>query len=197
MVVSGKRFVMAVPVLTPVSPQEYLELERASLLRNEYFEGEITALAGASLAHGRILINLVRQVGNMLAGKPCEILPNDMRVGTPSRTSYMYPDATIVCGGPDMEDDRFDTLKNPVVIFEILSPSTRKHYRVKKFHFYRQIPSFREYILIDSTEHFVEIGRRQPDGSWKFEVEADVSGHLFISSIHCSVPLAELYRNIF
>ena len=77
----------------------------------------------------------------------------------------MYPDATIVCGGPEMEDNQFDTLQNPVVIFEILPPSTKNHDRGKKFTFYKQIPSFREYVLIDSSECFVEISRRQEDGS--------------------------------
>jgi Uma2 family endonuclease len=108
----------------------------------------------------------------------------------------MYPDAVIVCGQPVMEDDKFDTLKNPVVIFEILSPSTEDHDRGRKFFFYRQIPSFKEYILVDSTKPFVEISRQEENGAWKFETVTDPDGQLFIASIGISIPMAEVYRNV-
>src|SRR5882757_8938393 len=129
-----------------LSPEEYLAKERVSKEKNEYFEGKTITMTGASLAHNRILINLIAEIRSVLKDKPCEILPNDMRVTIPSRKAYMYPDAVIVCGEPELEDDHFDTLKNPVVIFEILSPSTRAHDRSKKFLYYQQIPSFREYV---------------------------------------------------
>lgn len=106
-------------------------------------------MAGASLAHNDIVANLIREIGLLLKNQPCRILPSDIRVSVPSKESYMYPDAVIVCRQPEMEDDQFDTLKNPVVIFEILFPSTEDHDRGKKFFFYRQIPSFSEYILVD------------------------------------------------
>jgi len=192
----GEIFVMATTEKKPVTPQEYLKRERPSKNKHEYFDGTITALAGASMAHNDITINLFGEVRNFLKGKPCRILPNDMRVSSPTRNAYMYPDAMIVCGTPELEDDKFDTLKNPVVIFEILSPSTREHDRVTKFGYYRQIPSFREYVLIDSTACFVEISRRQVDGSWEFEATADPFGHIFISSIHCPLSMEELYSNV-
>jgi Uma2 family endonuclease len=179
-----------------LSPEEYLAKERVSKERNEYFEGKTITMTGASLAHNRILINLIREIGSVLKDKPCEILPTDMRVTVPSRQAYMYPDATIVCGGPEMEDKQFDTLQNPVVIFEILSPSTKNHDRGKKFTFYKQIPSFREYVLIDSSECFVEISRRQEDGSWQFEATTDPYGHMTLSSIRYPLSLEELYRNV-
>ena len=153
-------------------------------------------MAGASLIHNRLVANLLGEIREALKNKPCEILPSDIRVSTPSRESYMYPDAVIVCGQPEMEDDKFDTLKNPVVIFEILSPSTEDHDRGRKFFFYRQIPSFKEYILVDSTKSFVEISRREENGAWKFETISDPDGQLFISSIGISIPMAEVYRNV-
>jgi Uma2 family endonuclease len=153
-------------------------------------------MAGASLIHNRLVANILVEIGGVLRDKPCEILPSDIRVSTPSRESYMYPDAVIVCGQPEMEDDKFDTLKNPVVIFEILSPSTEDHDRGRKFFFYRQIPSFKEYILVDSTKPFVEISRQEENGAWKFETISDPDGQLFISSIGISIPMAEVYRNV-
>ena len=179
------------------TPQEYLAFERAAATRHEYYEGQVRAMAGASMAHNRIVANLVREVGILLKGKSCEILSTDMRTCTPSESAYMYPDALIVCGEPELADNRFDTLKNPVVIFEVLSPSTKHHDRRKKFHFYQQIPSFKEYILIDSTEPFVEINRLGQLGLWNdVEVIADTGGHLFISSIRKAIPMEEVYRNV-
>lgn len=178
------------------SAQEYLAFERASKDKHEYFNGHVLALAGASLAHNDIVSNLIREVGNRLKDKPCRILPSDIRIATPSGNSYMYPDATIVCGEPQLIDDRFDTLKNPMVIFEVLSPSTEDHDRGKKFFHYRQIPSFTEYILIDSKDYFIEICQRQPDDSWKFDAIGDPYGALPIKSIGVQVPLEELYRNV-
>jgi Uma2 family endonuclease len=187
---------MAIPAVKYTSPQEYLELERASKEKHEYFVGKVLAMAGASLAHNYIVANLIREIGMSLKDRPCNILPSDIRVSIPSRESYMYPDAVIVCGKPEMEDDRFDTLKNPVVIFEILSPSTEDHDRGKKFFFYRQIPSFSEYILIDTTRRFVELSRRQDDGSWVFGVVADPGGYVPITAIQGKVSMDEIYRNV-
>jgi Uma2 family endonuclease len=187
---------MAVPATITTSPQEYLALERVSKEKHEYFLGKVIALAGASLGHNRLVANLLGEIREALKGKPCEVLPSDIRISIPSRESYMYPDAVIVCGKPEMEDDRFDTLKNPVVIFEILSPSTEDHDRGKKFFFYRQIPSFKEYILVDSTRPFIEISRLQENGAWKFETLDDPAGQLFISSVGINVSMSEIYRNV-
>jgi Uma2 family endonuclease len=178
------------------TPAEYLALERASKEKHEYFEGKVLAMAEASLAHNHIVANLIREIGILLKGQPCLILPSDIRISIPSKESYMYPDAVIVCGKPEMEDDQFDTLRNPVVIFEILSPSTEDHDRGKKFFFYRQIPSFSEYILIDTTRPFVELSRRQDDGSWVFGVMSDAEGYVPITAIKEKIPMEEIYRNV-
>lgn len=180
-----------------VSPQEYLKLERGAKEKHEYFEGQIIAMAGASLAHNRIVANLMREIGSFLKNKSCEILPSDIRISVPSYESYMYPDATIVCGKPDMEDEQFDTLRNPAVIFEVLSPSTEDHDRGKKFFFYRQIPTLKEYVLINTTKSYVEVSRRQPDDSWKFEEVTGEKSYLYIATIDYRLSLEELYKNVF
>jgi Uma2 family endonuclease len=187
---------MAVPAIKYTSPQEYLELERASKEKHEYFAGKVLAMAGASLAHNDIVANLIGEIRSLLKDRPCRILPSDIRVSIPWKESYMYPDAVIVCGQPEMEDDKFDTLKNPVVIFEILSPSTEDHDRGKKFFFYRQIPSFSEYILVDTTRRFVELSRRQEDGSWVFGVMSDPEGYVPIDAIKGHISMDEIYRNV-
>ncbi len=187
---------MAIPAIKHTTPEEYLALERAAKEKHEYFEGRVFAMAGASLAHNDIVANLIMEVGNLLKGKPCRILPSDIRIAVPSGESYMYPDATIICGEPELTDNRFDTLKNPMVIFEILSPSTEGHDRGRKFFFYRQIPSFQEYILIDSTEPWVEMSYRQPDGSWRHDATSNPEGHVFIESIKAGISMEDIYRNV-
>jgi len=225
--------IMSIPAHS--SPQEYLVRERLAKDKHEYYDGEVRMLAGASLAHNRIVTNLIREIGSSLKDRPCEVLPSDIRVtvpsgkvymypdativcGTPemeddqfdtlknprdirvtvpSGKVYMYPDATIVCGTPEMEDDQFDTLKNPRVIFEVLSPSTAAHDRRRKFLYYQQIPSFQEYVLIDSSALFVEISQKQPDGSWDFEASSDPDEYLRISSVKMNIPLREVYRKVF
>ena len=179
------------PKYNYISPEAYLAAERASENRNEYYDGHIIAMAGASLRHNRIAMNLYREVGSFLKGNRCNMLPSDMRVSTPSHDSYMYPDAVIVCGEPQMEDDKFDTLLNPSVIFEILSPSTSSVDKGRKFFFYREIPSLTEYIMIDALRPFVIASRRQPGNSWDFENTDE--GSFTVQTIGFTLTLQEIY----
>ncbi|HRP56577.1 Uma2 family endonuclease [Agriterribacter sp.] len=179
------------PKYNYISPEAYLAAERASESRNEYYDGHIIAMAGASLRHNRIAMNLYREVGSFLKGNRFNMLPSDMRVCTPSHDSYMYPDAVIVCGEPQLEDDKFDTLLNPSVIFEILSPSTSSVDKGRKFFFYREIPSLKEYIMIDALRPFVIASRRQPANSWAFENTDE--GSFTVQTIGFTLTLQEIY----
>ena len=181
------------PKYNYISPQEYLAIERAAEYKNEYYHGQILAMSGASLNHNRIDGNLIANIGNFLKGKNCRVLPSNMRITTPSCDSYMYPDASIVCGKPQLEDDQFDTLLNPSVIFEILSPSTRSIDKGRKFFFYQQIPSLKEYIMIDSLKRFIQVARKQANDSWKFENMDETHTILHIQTIDFQLPLSEIY----
>jgi Uma2 family endonuclease len=178
-----------------ISPAEYLAAERAAEEKHEYCDGLVLAMSGASLEHNTIASNLNTNIGHFLKGKECRFLPADMRVGTPSQDAYMYPDATIICGEPKMEDNTFDTLLNPSVIFEILSSSTRGFDKGRKFFFYTQITSLQEYNMIDSLKQFIQVVRKQPDGSWMFEDINDVSASLYIRTIDFYLPLSEIYTD--
>lgn len=184
------------PALNYISPDDYLEQERSAFNKHEYFKGDIVAMAGASVTHNRIVANIIRKVGNLLEGTNCEIFPSDLRVSVSSEQSFTYPDATIICGGPDLLDDKFDTVKNPSVIFEVVSPSTEHNDRGRKFFFYMQIPDFKEYILINSTSYYIQTGRKQEDGSWKFEDLKNVNDTLKIETVQHQIPLAEIYANV-
>lgn len=122
-------------------------------------------------------------------------MPSHMRVSTPSHDTYMYPDALIVCGEPELMADIFDTLLNPSVIFEILSPGTQQYDKTRKFLHYQQISSLQEFILIESKRRHVYIARRQSDGAWRFEDASETTTLLTIKTINSSVSLEDIYRN--
>ena len=178
-----------------ITPAEYLLAERASEEKHEYYDGQVLVMSGASLRHNKIEVNLITSIGNFLNKKDCHILPGNMRVSTPAQDAYMYPDAVIFCGKENLEDDVFDTLLNPSVIFEILSPSTRSIDKGRKFFFYQQIPALQEYIMIDSQKKFIQLARKQADGSWIIEIIKDADASLFIRTINFSLPFQEIYRD--
>ena len=124
---------------------EYLEMERASQEKHELHHGSVITLTGASLKHNQRVRNLIVSIGYYLKGKSCSVLPSDLRTKVLTKDSFTYPDVTIVCGEPELMDDHLDTLLNPSVIIEVLSPSTEEYDKGFKFFYYMQIPSLREY----------------------------------------------------
>ena len=109
---------------------------------------------------------------------------------------YTYPDATIVCGELEFDDEERDTVTNPTVIIEVLSDSTEKYDRGKKSNHYRQIASLKELILISQDRHNIERFTRQPNGDWLFHEERELTASFDLKSVEISVTLAELYRNV-
>jgi Uma2 family endonuclease len=187
-----------VPVKEYPTPQEYLSAERIASGKNEYYEGQILEMPGASEGHNFIVSNLIREIGPFLKGKPFDIFPSDFRVGTPNMDTYVYPDVTIVSGKCILQDDQFDTLLNPSVVIEVMSTYSKERDLGYKFFRYQRIPSVKEYIVIDSRSYFVQIARRQEDDSWKFEqIEDNKSASLFIETIQYSVPLKDIYYHVF
>lgn len=191
------------PKYNYISPDEYLTMERQSEEKHEYYDGfviakygdEAMAMSGSRLRHNRIARNLYTEIGNFLKGRECELLPSDMRVSTPNRDAYLYPDATIVCGEPKLEDNKFDTLLNPSVIVEIWSPSTKKYDTGFKLLHYKNIPSLREYVMIDAAKRFVQVVRKQADGAWRFEDLTEPFNSFFIQTIGLSITFNDLYKN--
>ncbi len=183
------------PKYNYLSPDEYLAMERDSEQKHEYYDGYVVVMSGARLKHNQIQANLYTKIGSHLENKECQVLPSDMRVSTPNRDAYMYPDASIVCGEPQLEDDKFDTLLNPSVVFEISSPSTERNDKGYKLLHYKNIPSLKEYIMIDARKRFVEVVRKQMDGAWRFDDSAEPSPGLRIETIGLQISFDDLYRN--
>jgi Uma2 family endonuclease len=183
------------PKYNYISPEEYLEMERADEKRNEYYDGHVVEMSGASFAHNMIGMNLARKISNFLDDKNCRMMAKDMRVGTPTHDAYMYPDALIYCDKAKLENDKFDTILNPSIIIEILSPSTKNMDKKRKFIFCREIPSLKEYIMIDSTKKSIIAVRRQPDDSWKFQDINETDSELILETICYNLPLSEIYKD--
>lgn len=181
---------------TKLTPKEYLDFERNSEIKHEYFDGEIFAMSGAKRNHNIINQNLNGLVWQQLKGKNCESYSGDMRVFVPETGLYTYPDLVVVCGEPQFQDEVFDTLLNPVLLIEVLSESTESYDRGKKFQHYRSIESLQEYILVSQDEARVEKYVRHGDGFWLLSEAVGLEAEIEFSSIECKIPLAEIFDKI-
>ncbi len=180
---------------TIYSPEEYLYLERKATFKSEYLSGEILAMSGASRAHNYITLDIATEINIQLRDRDCEVFSGDMRVKERQSESYFYPDVVIACGEPQFEDDTFDTLLNPVVIIEVLSPSTEIYDRTEKFNYYKQIASLKEYILVSQDR--IEIEHHQIQSTqWKLREYQELQETITLSSIGCKLPLNDVYRRV-
>jgi len=187
---------MAVHSKPYLSPGEYLAIERAAEERSEYLDGEMVAMTGGSRNHGLIVGNLLRELGSQLRDRPCEVYPTDLRVQVSHTGLYTYPDVVVVCGEPRFEDEQLDTLLNPTVILEVLSPTTESYDRGRKFEHYRTLGSLAEYLLVSQAQPRIERFLRQDDGLWLFGDAAGLESALTMPSIGCELKLAEVYAKV-
>ncbi len=185
---------------TYLTPEEYITLERkaipnAETVRSEYVKGKIIAMSGASFAHNLITANISAGLHARLRNSECVAIANEMRVSTPSTSSYFYPDVVVVCEEPRFEDDVFDILLNPIILVEVLSPSTEAYDRGEKFSHYRQIESLQEYVLVAQDKICVEIFRRQ-ENNWILADFQNLEERLPLVSVQCELPLREIYDRV-
>ncbi|HEY3740675.1 MAG TPA: Uma2 family endonuclease [Bryobacteraceae bacterium] len=181
------------PILTV---EEYLDLDRRSERRSEFHDGEMFPIEASTISHGRIQGNMYVALRTRLANTPCEALLSSVRVEIPNVHRYTYPDILISCGQPRFEDEQLDTLLNPVVLIEVLSPSTKGFDRGEKFFLYQTIPSVREYILVTQNHVLVERFRRQNERQWLYELLTSLDAELTIESAGCTIPLREIYAKV-
>lgn len=177
---------------------EYLRIERDSTEKHEYRDGEIVAMAGGTVAHSRIMANCIAAWWNRLRGGPCAPFDSNLRVRIARRTLYSYPDVTVICGPPELDPDdtRGETVTNPRLVGEVLSPSTESYDRRTKFDRYRQLESFREYVLVSQDTPRVETFYRRDDDTWVFAVATGLDGTIRLSSLAIDVPLSEVYAGV-
>lgn len=186
---------MTSPARSYLTPADYLAAERRAEHRSEYFHGEVFAMAGASREHNLIVTNLVAALHLQLAGRDCELYASDMRVKVSATGLYTYPDVVVACGSPEFEDEEGDTLLNPTLIVEVLSPGTEQYDRGAKFEHYRRLPSLKEYLLVAQANPQVERFARLEAG-WLMAGAGGLQTTLHLDVIGCALPLADVYARI-
>jgi len=176
------------------SREEYLTFEETAQMKHEFYQGEIFAMVGGTFNHGTIGLNVTTTLKIKLRGKPCQPTNSDVCIETPGGL-LTYPDAAVFCGKAKLTD-RQRTLLNPVVIIEVLSPSTRRYDKSDKFMLYRAIPTFQDYLLIDSETIYVEHFRKTAPNEWILHEYRLLAETILLNSIQETLALAEIYEGI-
>lgn len=174
-----------------VTYAEYLATEEKSETKHEYLRGEVWAMAGGTIEHGRLQVNVTGELRNALRRRPCIVLSSDVRVRIDATDRSTYPDASIVCGERKISPDDPDGVTNPTVIVEVLSDSTEKSDRGEKFAHYRHLASLEEYVLVSQDERRIEVFRRGPEG-WTLS-EAVAGQTLTLRSIDVTLDVDAIY----
>jgi Uma2 family endonuclease len=177
--------------------EEYLALEERSLEKHEFYQGEIFAMAGASIEHNQIVKNTLFIIEEQLRkSSKCQIFPSDLKIHSLGNSLYTYPDLSIICGEIEILENNKNVVTNPTVLIEVLSESTQDYDRGGKFKLYRDIPSLKEYILISSLEVLIEKYNKQIDSTWVLHEYKNLEELVEINTISFSFSVAELYRNV-
>jgi Uma2 family endonuclease len=179
-----------------LTPEQYLEIERQAERKSEYWQGEMFAMAGAGESHNLLVMNIGAQIHSQLRTRDCRAYANDMRVRVTATVLYTYPDIVAVCGVPQFLDGRRDTLLNPSLIIEVLSPSTEAYDRGRKFEHYQSIDSLKQYLLVASERVHADLFTRQPGGQWLLTTAGSVEDAVDLESIGCRITLRDSYERV-
>jgi Uma2 family endonuclease len=181
---------------TFLTPEQYLEIERKAEVKSEYYNGEMFAVAGGSERHGVIISNIVGELRQQLKGRPRRVVSSDLRLRVLPSGLYTYPDVMVVCGESQYDDDQKDTLLNPIVLVEVLSPSTRDYDIGRKFQFYRGLASVRDYITVAQDRPYIVQWTREKDKRGALSEFNDLSESVQLTSIDCVLKLSEVYDKV-
>lgn len=179
------------------SEADYLTAERLGLEKHEYFQGQVTAMAGARLVHNKVQANAQIALGRRLQSNDCDTLGSDMRVHVPVLAFYTYPDVVVACGELQLLDNQFDTLLNPTLIVEVLSPSTRAYDLGEKYARYRAIASLKYYLVLDSARVYARLHTRSDwPGDWPTTEFCELEDVIPLPDLATELPLREVYRRV-
>jgi Uma2 family endonuclease len=187
---------MGSPAQSFITPREYLSRERLAAHKSEYVNGQMFPMFPANHQHATIATNLLVALHTQTCRKGCRVYGSDLRLCVPTRGFYTYPDVSVVCGKPRFDADDLDVLLNPVLIAEVLSPSTERYGRVGKFALYSGIASLREYVLVSQSTVHVERYLRRPGGKWISTEATRLKDSIKMASVPAALKLRDLYRQV-
>lgn len=178
------------------SPEEYFKLEETAEFKHEYRDGDIIPMTGGTTNHNQIAGNAYFQLKLGLRGQKYRLFIGDVRLWMPDYRLYTYPDLMVIKGDVIYHENRTDTVLNPLVIVEVLSQSTGSYDRGDKFKYYRSIPEFQEYILIDQYQHSVTQFVKAETGKWQVNFYESADAILTLSALDFSINLTDLYEQV-
>ena len=185
---------MGAAAVLKISVEEYLAADRVAEIPSEYYDGEVFPISAVSWHHGVIAGNTGHGFAGRLACGPCRLA---MRVRVRvTKAHFVFPDLVIVCGKPALTDEAADTITNPKVIVEVMSPPTSDYDHGAKFALYRRVPSLEDYVLIAQDQPNVEVFHKTPEGGWLLNTYEGLEAVAAIASLEIALPLAELYAGI-
>ncbi len=183
----------SIPLLTP---EQYLEADRAADFKSEYFAGRMYSMAGGTYPHAAIILNVGAELRQALKLRPCTVTTSEARLRVALEGLYTYPDAMVVCGEAKFVDSQRDTVLNPTLIVEVLSKSTEGYDRGFKFAQYRKLESLREYVLVSQSEPRVEKFLKSAEGLWVLSESVGLDASCRFESLDCQILLADVYHKV-
>jgi len=184
----------AAPQIVRYTEDEYLVMERESDSKHEYIDGEILAMASETAQHNRIAGSISANLYMQTQKRPCAVYNSAQRVQAARANSYLYPDVTVVCGQTQFSKKDANTIINPTVIIEVLSPSTEYFDHVQKFALYRRLDSLREYVLVSQDQAVIEHRARQDNDAWVLNFAIGAESVIELVSIGCVLSVADVYE---
>lgn len=182
---------MGVPVHR-LGLQEFVDWENEQPGRNEFYRGEVFAMTGGRRTHGTVVANLIRHLGNALAGSPCRAFSESMKLQIGDE-AVLYPDVFVTCDASDLATDTI--FRSPVLVIEVLSPSTQSYDRSLKFALYRKLESLREYVLIDPETRRIDAFRRGSDGRWDIH-DLSADAHVGFPTLGITLDLPAIFDGV-
>ncbi|MDI1431554.1 Uma2 family endonuclease [Polyangium sorediatum] len=175
---------------------EYVAYDEASETKHEYVDGEIHAMAGSTARHSLLTTGMSSALSQALRDRGCRVFSPDMRIRVQETGLATYPDVSVVCGKLEFDPESSTTLTNPLLIAEVLSPSTEKYDRRQKFNHYRLIPTLREYLLVSQDERHITHYTRNEDDTWTLR-DVRLSQPLALRTLGVTLSLDDIYRGVF
>ncbi len=178
--------------------EEYLAFERKAHSKHEFRNGKIVPMTGGAATHNQIIARIINVLINALdaLNKEYIVYSSDMKIRIPVHNQFVYPDAVVVCEKPEFYDERTDIITNPLLVVEVLSPSTEDYDQHLKFDKYRTLASFKEYLLVRQDTPFVTDYFREEENLWRTTDVQNLEASISLKSVECELPLAKIYKGV-